>query len=137
MKSLRRIGRSASGASRAQVLERAVEVRPLGQHRHGDRAAALVGAHDLRELGPRTQLARRRRAALELRDHADPGSHQRLAEAPLAGGCSRAGPRAGGHELGKRQRPLAPLELLARFGEDAIENRGALSAHETAFAAGA
>ena len=37
----------AGRARRAEVRERAAEVRPLGEHRDRDRAAALVGGHDL------------------------------------------------------------------------------------------
>ena len=48
MKSLRRIGSVAGGARRAQVVERAAEVRALGEDRQRRRAAALVGADDRR-----------------------------------------------------------------------------------------
>ena len=48
MKSLRRIGSSVAARASTQVGQRAAEVRLLGEHRDGRRAAALVGAHDRR-----------------------------------------------------------------------------------------
>ena len=77
----RQLARRARGV---QILERAFEVGPLGQHRQRIRAAALVRASDLREVGVLAQLARRGRASLELGDHADLRPAQRVAQASLA-----------------------------------------------------
>ena len=52
----------AGRARHAQILQRAVEVRTLGQHRDRARAAALVGAHQLAQVG-RSRAARRPRAS--------------------------------------------------------------------------
>ena len=75
----------AAARARAQVLERAAEVRPLGQHRQRDRAAALVGARRSRARRRRSRSApaegeRRLNSAIT----PIPGSRQRVAQAPRA-----------------------------------------------------
>ena len=76
--------RQAGGrARRAQVVERAAEVRLLGQDRERRRAAALVGARRPRATSaPGADVAGARRAALELGDQREPGPGQRLVERP-------------------------------------------------------
>ena len=59
MKSLRSTGSAQTARARAQVLERAAEVRLLGEHRQRARAAALVGARRSRRRS--APLAQRRR----------------------------------------------------------------------------
>ena len=87
MKSLRRIGSSRRGARLAQVVERAAEVRLLGEHRQRRRAAALVGARRCRRsVVPVADLARRRRAPLVLGDQ----RHARARAAPPRTGALRA-----------------------------------------------
>src|SRR5207245_9767525 len=61
----------ARRARAAQVLERALEVGPLREHRQGVRPAALVRAHDALHARTLAQPPRGGRAALELGDHAD------------------------------------------------------------------
>src|SRR5207237_459103 len=55
---------SARPAGEAQILERAIEMRRLGQHRQRTRAATLVRAYDFGDLGARAQRAGGGRAAL-------------------------------------------------------------------------
>ncbi len=68
-------------ASRFEIGERTAEVRSLGEDRQGARAATRVGVHDRGEVGILVKAAGRRRAALELGDHGDPGADERGAEA--------------------------------------------------------
>ena len=53
----------AGGAGRAQVLERAAEVALVGEHRERRRAAALVGADLLGDVGGRRRSRRRSASA--------------------------------------------------------------------------
>src|SRR4029077_12524857 len=76
--------RQAAGSpGGAQVLERAAEVRLVGQDRERGGAAALVGA-DLAIDGRRGgDLTGAGRAALELGDQGEARAHQRLVERPI------------------------------------------------------
>ena len=114
----------------SQVIERAAEVRSVGEHRQGDGASACVGAHDLRQVGLLAQHAGRGGAALELGDDADAGPRQGLGEAPAAGSAAKPRQAVG------IERPLAlsPLELVADFGQDPLERIGHVVAHPMASA---
>ena len=77
MKSLRSTGtscasRSEGGPHGRQVLERAVEKRRLGQHRHRGGAGGGVVARDRRRIVVGAQHPARRRPPLALGDHVDP-----------------------------------------------------------------
>ena len=73
----RQVRRRAGGA---QVVERAAEVERLGEDAQRRGAAGLVGGHDLLDGDALADRARGRRAALVLRDHADPRLAERLLE---------------------------------------------------------
>ena len=116
MKSLRRIGRPLAARGRAQVVERAAEVAPVGEHGERRRAAALVRRADLAHVGLRRDLAGARRAALELGDQRQPGPHQRLAER------ARAAERADGvAQVLDRNPLLASLHVLPRCPHELLE----------------
>ena len=96
MKSLRSSGSVADRARRAQVLERAVEVRALGEDRDGDRAAALVGAR-------RSRPGRRPRAAC-------PAEGERRLNSAIT---PMSGPRAARRGSGGRLPARAPVAARA------------------------
>ena len=118
----------AGRASGAQILERAVEVGTLGQHRQRVRAAALVCARDLRKVGVLAQRARRGRASLELRDHADPRPAECLAQAALA---TRGGGEGKIAQLRLRALASASLQLGASARKDVRQHAHRAAAART------
>ena len=109
---------AAGGAGRAQVLQRAAEVRLVGEHRERRRAAALVGA-DLGGDGRRVggDLAGAGRAPLELGDQREPGAHQRLVEGAVlaAAGESRL-------EVGLRELAATRVDPLPGPGDELLDH---------------
>ena len=133
--------RQPAGPTREeQVIERAAEVGLLGEDRRGDGAATLIGRDDLLEVGRAVQRPGRRRAPLELGDHADAGCGERCAEAPP----SRAGhgvSSATGRSARRRATvsrvsarilsstvPVAPLTAAPRSGRGAARRPRSLRA---------
>ena len=111
--------RQLGGRARlAQVGERAAEVRLLGEHRHGRRAAALVGAHDLGAAGALADRARPTASGACARRSAT----CRGATAPRRTGAPRARcpPRARARTAALA---LAPLDRVARGLHEVVEPR--------------
>src|SRR5829696_3287453 len=78
-----------------------------------DRAAALVGLHDVRHRGALADHAGRRGAALVLGDQGDAGARERLAEGPALRPFVERG-----LEAGEGRGRASPLELLPRRPDD-------------------
>src|SRR4029453_18993807 len=107
----------AAPARLAQVVERAAEVRALGEDRQRRGAAALVGLDDLGHGGALADHPGRRGPALVLGDPGGAGARERLAErAPLGPVVER------GLQLRERGRPAPAVELLPCRGDDPLEN---------------
>ena len=107
----------------AQVVQRAAEVRALGEDRQRGRAAALVGADDLGHRSRRARISPAlRRAALVLGDDRHAGRRQRLGErAVLARRRRRAArarpagpPRGGGATSSRVASTMRSRTLIAR-----------------------
>ena len=105
------------GARLTQVVERAAEVRPLGEDRQCRGAAALVGADDVGDGRAGADLARARRAALVLGDERDAGP-----VSASRNGRSSRGAASRALELGQRHRLAAAGEVLACGVDDAVED---------------
>ena len=131
MKSLRSSGRSQTARAARRSSSAPSKLGPSVRIDSGNGAAALVGAHDLSQVRLLAQRAGRGRAALELGDDADVLAAQRIAEAALARGAAAPSPSGA---AAQRQLALATLDLLARFGQDALEHGGGARAHAVASA---
>jgi hypothetical protein len=101
---------------RPQVVERAAEVGPVGEHRERGGTAALERGTDLRDGRPGGDLSRARGTALELGDQREAGSDQRLAErARSAEGPDRVA------QVLDRDDPLAALDVGPRCPHELLE----------------
>ncbi len=117
MKSLRMIGIPQARAGGAQVLERAAEMRLVGQHRERRGTAALIGGDLGAHVGPSRDLPGVRRAPLELGDQGEPRAHQGLAE-----GAVLAAPGQARFEIGLRKLAATCLHSLPGPGDQLVDD---------------
>src|SRR5947209_16322733 len=106
-------------------------MRSLGEHGQRGRATTLIRAHGLADVGALAQLSGRRRAPLELRDHAHAVAAKRITQAARAhvGG---GGPVLAAFELGERRIEPPARDLRARARDDPLEDVGGPGAHRAA-----
>ena len=117
MKSLRSSGRSTAARTCAQVVEAALEIRPVGQHAEAGRPVPLVDLGDFDGLEVLAEDAARGAGLLHLGDQAD---------GRAAGQCGEkiARRRGGGQlpaQLVRRDARLGGRHFTPLLGNDLVE----------------
>ncbi len=120
MKSLRSSGSEHAARAARRSSSEPPKLGPSVRIESGDRAAALIGGDDRSELRRSCRAPADGERRLNSAITPMPGARERIAQAP---GARAGGPAAAlAARLLERMLALAPLELLARFGDDPLQH---------------